>query len=72
MEFYSGVSLHTWAVLVEIMLGLAMRAEYFGGLLTWWFSPLGSIILLSHCESYKMDKVTIYCHGFLFHMGFSC
>ena len=54
------------------MLGLAMRAEYFGGPLTWWFSPLGSIILLSHCESYKMDKVTIYCHGFLFYMGFSC
>ena len=54
------------------MLGLAMRAEYFGGLLTWWFSPLRPILLLSHCEHYKIDKTTIYCHGFLFHMGFSC
>ena len=54
------------------MLGLGMRAEYFDGPLTWWFSPLGPIPLLSHCELYKMDKATIYCHGFLFHIGFSC
>ena len=54
------------------MLGLAMRAEYFGGSLTWWFSSLGPIFLFSHCEPYKMEKAIIYCHGFLFHMGFSC
>ena len=54
------------------MLGLVMRAEYFGGPLTWWFSPLGPILLLFLREPYKMDKATIYCHGFLFHMGFSC
>ena len=38
---------------------LAMRAEYFGGPLAWWFSPFGPILLLSHCEPYKMDKATI-------------
>ena len=54
------------------MLGLAMRAEYFGGPLTWWFSSLGPILLLSHYEPYKMDKASIYCHELLFHMGFSC
>ena len=53
------------------MLGLAMRAEYFGEPLTWWFFPLRPILLLSHYEPYKMDKATIYSHGFLFHMGFS-
>ena len=26
------------------MLGLAMRVEYFDGLLTWWSSPLGLIL----------------------------
>ena len=46
------------------MLGLAIRTKYFGGPLTWWFSPLGPILLLSHCEPHKMDKATIYCHGF--------
>ena len=45
-------------------LGLPMMVEYFGGSLTWWFSPLGPVLLLSHCKLYKMDKVTIYCHGF--------
>ena len=70
MEFSSGVSLHTWAVLAEIfMLGLAMRAEYFGRPLTWWFSPLGPILLFFHCELYKMDKATIYCNGFFFPHG---
>ena len=54
------------------MLGLAIRAKYFDGPLIWWFSPLGLILLLSHYELYKMDKTTIYCHGFLFHMSFSC
>ena len=42
------------------MLGLAMKAEYFGGPLTWWFSPLGLILLLSLCDPNKMDKATIY------------
>ena len=56
----------------DFILGLVIRAEYFGGPLTWWFSLLEFILLLSHYEPYKMDKVTIYCHGFLFHMGFSC
>ena len=51
------------------MFGLAMRAEYFGRPLTWWFFPLGPIILLSHYEPYKMDKATIYCHGYLFYMA---
>ena len=54
------------------MLDLALRVKYFGEPLTWWFSPLGPILLLSLCEPYKMDKATIYCHGFLFNMGFSC
>ena len=56
----------------DFSLGLAMRAKYFGGPLTWWFSPFRPILLLSYCKPYKMDKATIYCHGFLFHMGFSC
>ena len=50
------------------MLGLAMRAEYFGRPMT-WFSPLGLILLLSHCKPYKMDKATIYCHGFFIALG---
>ena len=48
------------------MLGLGMRAEYFGGPLTWWFSPIGPILLLSLCEPYKMDKATVYCQDFYF------
>ena len=57
---------------LNFMLNLAMRAEYFDGTLTWRFSSLEPILLPSHYEPYKMDKVFIYCHGFLFHMGFSC
>ena len=41
-------------------------------LVTWWFSPLGPILFLSHCELYELDKATIYCHEFLFHISFSC
>ena len=48
------------------MLGLAMRAKYFGGPLTWWFSPLGPILLLSHCEPYKMEKLPYIAIDFYF------
>ena len=62
---------HTSCFDQDFMLGLAMRVEYFDEPLTWWFSPLRPILLLSYCDLYKMDKATIYCHGFLFHMSFS-
>ena len=39
------------------MLGLAMRAEYFGGPLTWWFSPLRPILLLFIVSPTKWTKL---------------